>query len=338
MTPIPIVIDTDIGTDVDDAIAILLALASPELDLIGLTIVDGDVALRARLAARLLGMAGRPDIPIHVGAGQPIGTGRMPTWFGHEGRGVLDQPWDGPEATIHSQPAAQWLVDLSRIRPFHLAAIGPFTNVAHAVRLDAAFPDRVLGLAVMGGMVHPEAYLPQWQKFFREAGLPPNHMDHNTASDVEAALITATAGFAMTWVTAELTFCTTLDAGAMRRFQASGVTLGERLAELLRIWSTEYFHVIPNFPLTARPFPTDAVAALHDPLTVAAIFGWPGLAVRDHRLQFSQAGDLFVIEETAAGPATIQRVSTAVDREAFEQFVVERIGQLLDSIKEVRPH
>ena len=68
--PIPVVIDTDIGADPDDALALVLALASPEVDVRGVTIVSGDVDLRARIAARLLGMAGRPDIPVFRGQGE----------------------------------------------------------------------------------------------------------------------------------------------------------------------------------------------------------------------------------------------------------------------------
>ena len=64
---IPIVLDTDIGTDIDDTLALLLALASPELRILGVTTVDGDVDLRARIASRLLGYAGRADIPVFRG-------------------------------------------------------------------------------------------------------------------------------------------------------------------------------------------------------------------------------------------------------------------------------
>lgn len=338
--PIPIVLDTDIGTDVDDALALVLALASPELDLQGVTVVDGDVGVRARLAARLLGMAGRPDVPVYQGASRPIGLGRMPTWFGHEGRGVLDRPWDGPEATIHAQPAADWLVERSRLGGYHLVAVGPFTNVARAVTLDPTLPSRLLGLTVMGGMVHPETYQPQWRRFFDETGLPPNHMDHNTASDVAAALLVARAGFDMTWVTAELTFCTTLDRSVMERLATSPTALGRALAAMLHIWSDEYFHVIPRFPATARPFPERAVAALHDPLALASVFGGPWLTTRAHRLAFASEGDLFRIDEVPDLPSgTAARshiVSVAVDHEAFAAFVADRIGHFLERLPPAR--
>ncbi|MGD0922302.1 MAG: nucleoside hydrolase [Terriglobia bacterium] len=66
---IPIILDTDIGTDVDDAFALALILRSPELDLLGVTTVSGDTQARARLAAKMLWEAGRPNVP--VAAGEP---------------------------------------------------------------------------------------------------------------------------------------------------------------------------------------------------------------------------------------------------------------------------
>ncbi len=337
--PTPIVFDTDIGTDVDDALALALALASPEIDLIGVTVVDGDVPTRARIAARLLGMAGRADVPVIVGEGSPIGEGRMPSWFGHEGEGLLDAAWGGPEATILDGSAADWLVDQSRQQQFHLVAVGPFTNVARAVQIDPTFPERIPRLTVMGGMVHPEHYDPQWQQFFAETGLPPNHMDHNTASDVEAALIVARAGFDMTWVTAELTFCTTLDQGAIAEFRRSGSVLGDRLARLLEVWSQRWFHHIPRFPLTARPFPVDAVAALHDPLALASVFGGDWLTGRDHKVRFHAEGGLFVITEVnadtvggASDAEAVHTVSVAVDREHFSAFFRQRVTSFLEQL------
>ena len=190
-----LIIDTDIGTDIDDALAIVFALASPELELEGLTIVDGDVEARAKMASRLLGMAGRPDIPVVRGDGQPIAAGRMPTWMGHEGKGILDLDWQGAEAPILDGHAADWLVERSRAAPFRLAAIGPFTNVARAVERDPGFAGRIEGLTVMGGMAHAETYIEGWQHFFAETGIDPAHMDHNTASDLDAALRMAQAGF-----------------------------------------------------------------------------------------------------------------------------------------------
>ena len=99
--PRRIVLDTDIGTDVDDALALALALASPELELVAITTVSGDTSLRARIAARLLALAGRADVPVHAGCEQPLAAGGGFAQGGHEGEGILD---GGPD-DFSAQPA-----------------------------------------------------------------------------------------------------------------------------------------------------------------------------------------------------------------------------------------
>lgn len=340
MTAIPFVLDTDLGTDVDDALALTFALASPELDLIGVTIVDGDVDTRARMVARLLGMAGRPDIPVVKGVSKPIASGRGPTWFGHEGKGLLELPWDGPEAEILPTTAAEWIIAQSHIRDFQLCAVGPFSNMAAAVQRDPALPGRVPKLTVMGGMIFPEHYDPQWREFFAATGLPPHHMDHNSNSDVRAAYIMANAGFDMTWVSAELTFCTTMNRDTMELFRQSGSVLGDRLARMIEIWSSGYFQRIPNFPETAKPFPEDAVAALHDPLAIASQFGAPGLKLEPCALSFAEDGERFRTINHVQTPdrnlssqsTTVNRVSTAVDRAVFGKFFADRMVGFLSKL------
>ena len=238
-----------------------------------------------------------------------------------------------PRQPILDQHAAHWLVERTRDDRLHLVAVGPFTNIARAVQIDPTLPERVRGLAVMGGMVHAEHYDDQWKQFFSETGLPPNHMDHNTASDVEAALVMARAGFDMTWVTAELTFCTTLDRSAQRRFAATGSAFGDRLARMIEIWSSRWFHHIPRFPVTARPFPPDAVAALHDPLAIASVFGGPWLSIRPHELRFGASNELFEVAETdGEGAEARHDVSVAVDRTAFSAFFEDRVVAFLDGL------
>lgn len=65
--PVPVLFDTDIGTDIDDAYALAQILHSPELKLLGVTTVSGDAVARAHLAAKLLTVAGRPEIPVYAG-------------------------------------------------------------------------------------------------------------------------------------------------------------------------------------------------------------------------------------------------------------------------------
>src|SRR5258708_24602397 len=82
---LPLVFDPDIGTDVDDALALALILASPEVRLVGVTVTSGDVELRALIAARLLGLAGRQDVPVLIGPDRTLSSSTVEVMLGHEG-------------------------------------------------------------------------------------------------------------------------------------------------------------------------------------------------------------------------------------------------------------
>ncbi len=85
MEPIKLILDTDIGTDIDDAIALALAMLSPELDLIGVTTVNSDTALRARIARKLIQLEGR-QVPVARGIGPPLLRDQQSGQGGHEAR------------------------------------------------------------------------------------------------------------------------------------------------------------------------------------------------------------------------------------------------------------
>lgn len=84
-----IILDTDIGTDVDDVMAVALAAISPELKVEGITTVYGDVELRARMVVKVLKMLGRQDIPVFAGSRDVLLRNREIWWLGHEGEGLL---------------------------------------------------------------------------------------------------------------------------------------------------------------------------------------------------------------------------------------------------------
>src|SRR5262245_9930787 len=86
--PRPLLLDTDIGTDIDDVYALILAAASPEFALRAVTVVNCDVALRGRLARRVLDLLGRRDVPVSIGAAVSLTPGERRGWAGHEGLGI----------------------------------------------------------------------------------------------------------------------------------------------------------------------------------------------------------------------------------------------------------
>lgn len=151
--PRKLIIDTDPG--VDDAMAILYAAAHPELELIGLTSVFGNVPVAAatRNALWLAELAGQ-RIPVAQGAGAPLAQKIRPhPDFVHGVEGFGNLPPVEPAARPDRRPAAEFLCDLAGRYPGEvtLCAIGPMTNLAAALALDPELPGKVAGVVAMGG-------------------------------------------------------------------------------------------------------------------------------------------------------------------------------------------
>jgi purine nucleosidase len=319
ISPIPIVIDTDVGADPDDALALILALASPEVDVRGVTIVSGDVSWRARIATRLLGMAGRSDVHVFLGRGEPL------QMSGAEGEGLLDSPYHGPEAAVQTTPAVDWLLAESRRGSFHLVAIGPLTNVAAAIEEDREFAGRLLGLTVMGGLVDERTMPIAWQRAIQERGATA-WPDYNTMCDPAAALAVARCGMPITWVTLDATMRAPLRAAA-RGLLPPDHPLGAALGRMIDAWHAVWFPTALPPPDDPSPVPSDAVTILHDPLAVAALFPGDWLRLRPTRLAYSIEDGVFRLREQPEGAPG--RLAAEVNAAAFEAFLVARIMRLV---------
>ncbi|MCP3990148.1 MAG: nucleoside hydrolase, partial [Actinomycetia bacterium] len=143
-------IDTDIGSDVDDALTLAYILRHSGFELVGISTVFGDVALRSRIASALLERAGAEKVPVLDGMGVPLTARRRGIMFGNEGVGLLDDPdpvlrlaeEEGAEARIGAIIAA-----MAEAEPDVVLAIGPLTNLGVMVQMGAELPP----LALMGG-------------------------------------------------------------------------------------------------------------------------------------------------------------------------------------------
>jgi len=316
----PVVIDTDIGSDPDDALALLLALASPELDLRGITIVSGDVELRGRIAARLLGMAGRPDIPVILGESGPFPAELMD---GHEGIGFLDHPYSGPESPILTLSASEWLSAQAEREPFHLVGIGPLTNIATFLRI--APQSRLLTLTIMGGLFDLRTQPLAWQRNVAQHGAAA-WPDYNTACDPEAAFAVATEGTPVTWIPLDVTVRATLRSRDLERIPRAH-PLGAALDCSIDAWTNNQFASLFDDVADPSPIPADEVVLLHDPLTVASLIGGDWLHLRRTRLTASLSDLGFRLQEDESGiPATI---AATVDGDAFATLFLDRILRLL---------
>lgn len=173
-----LIIDTDIGDDYDDIVTLAAALASPEVDILGVTTVVGDAALRARLVRRFLALAGRDDIPVAVGA--TIRTGAP---FSHR-RWARGGP-DGPEPDAVGFLLGALAADPDQVT---LLALGPLTNLAQALARDAAAFRRLKRIVLMGGSVRRGYRDLAWSA----AGTPS--IEYNIVSDIAAAQAVFAAG------------------------------------------------------------------------------------------------------------------------------------------------
>ncbi|QKJ18566.1 nucleoside hydrolase [Microbacterium hominis] len=209
-----VILDTDIGSDVDDAMALSQLLGHPEVDLIGVTTVYGDTLLRARLARRLGHLAGR-EIPVHVGRTTPL-SGREVWWAGHEG-GL----YEGLEReTVEATDAIDYLVEQVVAHPgeIDVIAIGPLTNIAAAITADARFATAVRHLWIMGG-----AFTSQ-------------EPEHNFRSDTHAAEIVFASGIPMTITGLEATRQVEIRRDELARIGAAGELGAILVAEIEQWW------------------------------------------------------------------------------------------------------
>jgi purine nucleosidase len=143
--PEKIILDTDIGDDIDDAFAVALALRSPELQILGITTTFGDTEMRAKLLDRFLAEGGRPDIPVAAGVATPPKSSFTQRRYAEVGRFAKPSHPD----------AVTFLLDLIRRNPGQvtLIAIGPLMNVGAAIDKDPATFRKLKRVILMGGSI-----------------------------------------------------------------------------------------------------------------------------------------------------------------------------------------
>ena len=303
-----IVIDCDPGHD--DAIAILLALASPEIELVGVTTVSGNQTLdkTTNNALRVLELAGRGDIPVYAGADAPIDRARDVAAHVH-GESGLDGP-DLPQPRIAAQPqhAVEYLADQFRRgdKPV-LVATGPLTNVGllFATHADAR-PERIV---LMGGAVGEGNRTPA--------------AEFNIWADPEAAERVFQEGLDTTMIGLDVTHRALITDGHTERMRGAG-RVGEVVAELMDFYAR--FHKARYPDLDGSP--------MHDPVCVAHLIDPTLVEVRDAAIEVDCTTgpswgrtNVDWRNREHCGPANA-KVALDIDGERFAQLVVERIASL----------
>lgn len=299
---IPVILDCDPGHD--DAIALLLALASPEVDLVGVTTTHGNQTLDKTTdnALRVLALAGRQDIPVAMGADRPLERELQVAAHVH-GESGLDGPDLPPRA---SEPVEQHAVDflVEHVTPETvLVPVGPLTNVALA--LDRGIePARIV---LMGGAI-------------AEGNMTPA-AEFNIWADPEAAQRVFSSGLDVTMIGLDVTHGALLTPAWAERFRAAG-RVGTFVAELVEFFKRYHLHT----------YGWDG-APIHDAVALAHAFH-PGLVVTEHMNVEIETGSELTRGRTVADRwhrtdrAPNAHVGVEIDAEAFLGLLLERIATL----------
>jgi inosine-uridine nucleoside N-ribohydrolase len=216
LKPVPVIFDTDIGDDIDDALALALALQSPELDVKLITTVADDVESRTRLVWKELGLFGRQDIPIATGAPEPL----------------LDPKYSDKAAQLSLLTAADQPPESARLRAsdriievlmhspvkMTLIPVGPLTNIALALREEPRIREKIERIVLMGG-----------------AYFPPRR-EYNIYRDRIAAQVVFSSGVPVTGVGLDVTEKCKLSAEDLARFRNSTSPAIQFLYQLIQLW------------------------------------------------------------------------------------------------------
>ena len=246
--PLPIIIDTDPGQD--DAVAILLALASPELEVLGITAVAGNVplALTEKNARKICELAGRPDVKVRAGAIRPMVRGLVTAEEVH-GKTGLDGPvLPEPTMALQDRHAVDYLVETLMARPagtITLCTLGPLTNIGLALVREPRIASRIKQIVAMGG------------GYFEGGNVTPS-AEFNIFVDPHAARLVFEAGIPLTLIPLDCTHQALTTAKRVEAFRAMNNRSGPATAAML-----DFFERFDE-----NKYGTDG-GPLHDPCVIA---------------------------------------------------------------------
>jgi purine nucleosidase len=309
--PRKIIIDTDPGQD--DAVAILLALASPELQVLGLTAVAGNVPLRltqrnARVIVELSGKAA----PVFAGCERPLERVLETAEHVHGKSGLDGIALPEPTLPLDPRPAVDFIIDTLRAEApgtVTLCPLGPLTNIATAFRRAPDIVDRVREIVLMGG------------GFFEGGNITPA-AEFNIYVDPEAADIVLRCGRPVTVIPLDCTHKALTTRARVERFRAMGTRVGEVVASWLDFF--ERFDV-EKYGSEGGP--------LHDPCVIAYLLKPELFHGRLCNVEVETRSELTRGMTVADWWGVTKRPRNAtwvrdVDAEGYFALLVERIGTL----------
>jgi len=310
VSPKPVILDVDPGHD--DAVALMLACGHPDLDLLAVTTVAGNVTIEktTRNALRVLSLVGCTDVPVGVGAPEPLER-PLHTAEDIHGKSGLDGPEEIPHAGFEPDESGAVALIADTLRastePVTLIPVGPLTNIAAFLREHPGLKDRVARISLMGGSMG--------------LGNTTPAAEFNIYVDPEAAREVFESGLPITMSGLDVTHQAGAGPRERARLRATG-RVGHVVAGFLDFFATTYESV---FGFDAPP--------LHDPVAVAAVLEPGLLKTRPMRVDIECESDLTRGETVCdfygvTGMAPNAEVGVELDRERFFRLLYGALDRL----------
>jgi inosine-uridine nucleoside N-ribohydrolase len=306
--PTPIILDCDPGHD--DALALLLALARPEVDLLGVTTVAGNATLdnTTRNALSVLTLVGRNDIPVAVGADRPLGRPLVTAAHVHGASGLEGAALPAPAVDPVAASAVEFIARCvaESPRPVTLVPTGPLTNIATFVTRHPELIDRVAHICLMGGAIG-------------EGNLTAS-AEFNIWADPDAAAIVFGCGRPLTMIGLDVTHQAIMTAADADRMEAQGGRTSRVFADLLRYFAR--FHR-DRYGWDGSP--------IHDAVAVAHALDLGLVMTRPYRVDVEVDSELTrgrtVIDlHGLSGRSPNADVGLSIDRTRFVDLLLEAVA------------
>ena len=307
-----IIIDTDPGQD--DAVAILLALASPELEVLGMTVVAGNVPLKLteKNARKICELAGRPDIKVFAGASRPLMRPLVTAEEVHGKTGLNGPQLPEPTMPLQKQHAVDFIIETLMQQDsgtVTLCPLGPLTNIAMALVREPRIAPRIKQIVLMGG------------GFFEGGNVTPT-AEFNIYVDPHAADIVLKSGIPTVMMPLDVTHKALTTAKRTQSFRKLGTRVGVAVADML-----EFFERFDE-----QKYGTDG-GPLHDPCVIAWLLKPDLFSGRHCNVTVETASELTMGMTVADWWGVTNRPKNAtymrdIDHDGFFELLVDRIGRL----------
>ncbi|MER8831948.1 nucleoside hydrolase [Mesorhizobium sp. M0045] len=307
-----IIIDTDPGQD--DAVAILLALGSTELEIVGITAVAGNVPLKLteKNARKICELAGRTDVKVYAGAIRPLARELVTAEEVHGKTGLNGPQLPEPKMKLQDEYAVDFIVETlmrEESGTITLCALGPLTNVALALIREPKIAPRIKEIVLMGG------------GFFEGGNVTPT-AEFNIYVDPHAADVVFKSGIPIVMMPLDVTHKALTTAKRTKAFRKLGTRVGTATADML-----EFFERFDE-----EKYGTDG-GPLHDPCVIAYLLKPKLFKGRNCNVTVETASELTMGMTVIDWWGVTKRPKNAmvmrdIDHDAFFELLLERLGRL----------